>query len=280
MEDRQEFYAEQGIVTDPGEYRYLFNDLPDDIPSLCKIVQGLILHMHWAEAYGVKLSDERREEANLRCVIRQLKRIIELDDSPLTIARPLERKVVGNCRDFAVFTTSILRHKGVPARARCGFGTYFTPNYHEDHWICQYWNADEVRWVTVDSQIDDLMHEVLHITFDVLDMPEGKFIPAGRAWQMCRNGKADSETFGIFDMHGMWFIRGNLIRDMLALNKIELLPWDQWNLMPKDAQEEASAEEIELLDRIASITRGDEPDISELRSLYASLKELHPAENW
>ena len=41
MEDFRQFYATHSIMTDPGEYGMLFNDLPDDIPSLCQIIQSV-----------------------------------------------------------------------------------------------------------------------------------------------------------------------------------------------------------------------------------------------
>jgi len=41
---------------------------------------------------------------------------------------------------------------------------------------------------------------------------------------MCRAGKENPDLFGILNMHGLWFIAGNVIRDLLSLNKTELLP--------------------------------------------------------
>lgn len=68
---------------------------------------------------------------------------------------------------------------------------------------------------------------------------------------MCRDGEEDPEKFGIFDMRGMGFILGNLIRDLLALNKIEILPWDPWGMMvEKDG--EPPKENLKLLDQIAA----------------------------
>jgi len=272
MKENQEltdtdYYTVPGTITEPGRYGFLFNDLPDDIPSLCSIVQGLILHMHWAERYGVRLSEKRLGEANLRRISRQLERIMEINDSLLTVRRALESKLVGNCRDFSTFLTAILRHKNVPARARCGFGTYFTKDSFEDHWVCQYWKAEEDRWVMVDAQLDQFQRDELGIEFNNLDMIEGLFLPAGEAWRMCRSGKADPGAFGIFDMHGLWFIRENLIRDLLSLNKIELLPWDTWGLISKYREDELPSQDMELLDYIADLTRGMNPDLAEVKGL-------------
>jgi len=280
MEDFRKYYASPGIMTDPGKHGTLFDGLPYDVPSLCGIVQGLIIHVHWAERYEEKLSEERQQETNLRMVSRQLERIIELNSSPLTTARPLSKRVVGTCRDYSLLLSAILRHQGVPARARCGFGTYFTPGQGEDHWTCEYWKASEARWVTVDAQIDQFQRDALNLTFDTCDMPEGKFLPAGKAWQLCRSGEADPESFGIFDMHGMWFIAGNLVRDLLSLNKIELLPWDGWGLMPEFKQPDFSAEYLECMDYVASLTLAGNEAFSKVRSFYKNEERLKPPVDW
>jgi hypothetical protein len=33
---------------------------------------------------------------------------------------------------------------------------------------------------------------------------------------LCRSGQPDPDTFGIFDMHGLWFVRGNFVRDVAS----------------------------------------------------------------
>ena len=81
-------------------------------------MQGLTVHIFWAERSGLHLSDERKQEVELRTIPRRLARTLELDDRPLTQARPLDKRLVGNCRDFSTLLCAILRHQGVPARAR------------------------------------------------------------------------------------------------------------------------------------------------------------------
>jgi transglutaminase-like putative cysteine protease len=51
----------------------------------------------------------------------------------------------GRCNSYALMLVSMLRANGVPARSRCGFGAYFNPPKFEDHWVCEYWNADRRR---------------------------------------------------------------------------------------------------------------------------------------
>jgi len=275
------YYATQGLITEPGEHGALFDGLPDDVPSLCRIAQGLLLHYGWTERYGVKLTKARFDkDANLRKVSKQLRRIIELDDSPLTEERVPASRLLGCCRDFSTLLTAMLRHKGVPARARCGFATYFAPNHYEDHWVCQYWKSGDDRWVIVDAQLDSLQRGVLGTRFDTTDIPEGLFLPAGRGWQMCRAGEADPKTFGFGKWQGMWFVRGNLIRDLLSLNKIEPLAWDAWGLMPKYENQDIPFEQMPLLDSVASATQGASPDLLAVQSIYDEQEILHAPADW
>ena len=51
----------------------------------------------------------------------------------------------------------------------------------------------------------------LDLHFDPADMPPGEFLTGAEAWLRCRAGEADPEEFGIFDMHGLWFVRGNVL---------------------------------------------------------------------
>jgi len=275
-ENPQAYYALPGMMTNPGEQTHLFEGLPTTIPELVEVVQGLLIHVFWAERYGLTLPEARQQEVQIRPVDQKLVRILELDDRPLTEARPLKKKLVGNCRDFSVLLCSMLHRQGVPARARCGFGTYFLPDHYEDHWMVEYWQADERCWVEVDAQLDAFQQEQLGIEFDPLDMPPGRFVTGGKAWQLCRSGKADPDNFGIFDMRGIWFVRGDLIRDFLALNKVEILPWDGgWGFLKGEENMEA-----EIMDRIATLTLAGDEAFADVRATYEADDRFHVPSDW
>jgi hypothetical protein len=264
-----DFYVLQGQLSDPGALAHHFDALPTDLPGIITAIQGVMLHLHWAKRYGVTLNRVREEEANLRTMRDRLAKVFELQDAPLTEPRPLSKKTIGTCRDFALLLTSVFRHQGIPARARAGFGTYFTPDRFEDHWVCEYWQTDENRWVMVDPQLDTLQIDVLKIDFNPLDMPPEKFITGGQAWTRCHSQGADPKLFGIFDMSGLDFIKGNVIRDFLALNKIELLPWDNFKLIA-NAWRKMDKQDKDLVDRLAHISSGDDRDFVLLRAAFAT----------
>lgn len=223
------YYAEPGVFTTLGAHGVAVAAMASDVASLSKIVQGLLIHRFWMPAYHLpQPSKERDLEQGLHGAEAMLTRALSLNAAPLTESRPASDRVIGICRHFATLLTALLRHDGVPARARCGFGTYFELGRSVDHWVCEYWHAGDQRWVMVDAQLDELQRAVLKPDFDPLDVPRDRFIVAGQAWQAVRSGGADGTTYGIADMWGAWYIRGNLLLDVASLNKVELLPWEPW----------------------------------------------------
>ncbi|MGK3990242.1 transglutaminase domain-containing protein [Sorangium sp. So ce136] len=268
-----DYYARPAAMTSAGAHAPRLDDLPRDVASLVRVVQGVLLHQHWAKAYGVELSDERRNESHLRPVDRMLDRLLAHSDEPLSVARPLDARLVGTCRNIAVLLVALLRAKGVPARARCGFGGYFAPGDFVDHWVCEHWDAAASRWVLVDAQIDDVQAAALKPDFDVLDVPRDRFVVAGDAWARCRAGEADPSRFGFLDMRGLWFIAGNVVRDLAALNHMEMLPWDDWGAIV-GPDEPLRDDQLALFDRLAAVTRSPDASFAELRSLYEGDERL------
>ena len=269
-----DYYARQGRITDPGPYAGLLEDLPVEIPALCRVVQGLLMHFAFAKPlYGLELSEEKKEKRELRYIAQMLARIHELDSRPLSHSRPPEKRLMVNCRDLAVLSCALLRHYSVPARARRGFATYFhgpasKPGFYTDHWLCEYWKADEGRWVLFDPEMGQAERKYCQVAIDIFDVPRDQFLVAGRAWQLCRMGQADPGRFGFEDEHGEWFVQDSLVHDLAALNKMELLCWDGWGLADRDAGDEVRAEDLVLLDRAAVLTLAGDSVFSEMRDLY------------
>lgn len=159
---------------------------------------------------------------------------------------------------------AMLRSHGIAARARCGFGAYFVKDMFVDHWVTEYFNQAQQRWVLVDSQIDAEQRAKFGIDFDTLDIPREKFLVAGDAWKLCRDGKANPQSFGVLDMFGLWFIASNVIRDVAALNNREMLPWDVWGGMtPVDAEID-----VDFIDRLAGLTSDPDKHADELAAAY------------
>jgi hypothetical protein len=261
------FYLRPGPMTDPGALDVALQDAPTDIAGLVAYIQNLLLHVHWAPAYRMRLSQARQDETHTRSVHDMLALMQRHDPRPLAFVRTLYQRMVGNCRHFSTFGTALFRRAGIPARARCGFGAYFQAGFHADHWVIEYWNGG--AWQLLDAQIDAAQRAMLRLEFDPLDVPRDQFVIAFDAWQRCRAGTADADSFGIFDMHGQWFIAGNVMRDVAALNNMEMLPWDDWGAMVKP-DEEFTPDSFVLFDRLAALAADPDAHFAELRALYES----------
>jgi len=273
MESPQEYYKSHGPMTALDARATNLGALPKDLAALCEVVQGLLLHGELASLlYDVKFSDEQRRDMHIRPFAEMLARVRAIDGHPLTAAREPNHRMACVCRHFTVMLCAILREQGVPARARCGFGAYFTPGKFEDHWVCEYWNAAQSRWILVDAQLDAAQRKAFRLDFDPLDVPRDRFIIAGDAWQMCRSGRAEPDLFGLSlvpHLHDLWFVAGNVLRDLAALNRMEMLPWDVWGMMsPDDAG--LSDEKKQLLDRVAALTLAGDDAFAGVRAIYQS----------
>jgi hypothetical protein len=264
-----DYYRSPGPFTRLGRFAEQVDAIAFDAATVAGIVQGLLMHEAWAPAYGVTLPDERRPEKQLCGVHAMLDRAETLDAAPLCNTRAPDRRVVGVCRHFATLFVAFARRKQVPARARCGFANYFEAGKHFDHWVAEYWNAAQQRWVLVDAQIDAVQAHIVKPPFDVLDVPRDRFLVAGDAWAMCRRGAADPKTFGVAgtDMWGIVEVFGDVWQDLASLQKIELLPWGWYGLATADGAAERHADFIDRMARISSLADADA--INELLRLAA-----------
>ena len=271
-----DFYARQSIMTTPGTYKNLFTELPDEVDDLVRIAQGLGIYDEVAkEFYGFTVPKDRGQEIHIRRMAQMLGAILSLENRPLLAGRPPEKRLVSRCNHFVLLLLAMLRAKHIPARARCGFGAYFNPGHFEDHWVVEYWNASQDRWILVDPQFDEVWRTQLHIQHDVLDVPRNQFLVAADAWRQYRSGKADPEMFGITfaKLHGDWYIAGNLVRDLAALNKVEVLPWDVWGVQPQQ-DEKLTPAQLKLFDTLADLTANPDRTFTELRKTYKQSDDL------
>jgi hypothetical protein len=257
------YYREPAPMTaiDEASHGWALAGLGAEPDSLAEAVRGVLIHRDWAPQLNVQLSDVRLADQHIRPVNQVLDRIIELRDEPISVARPLADRMVGVCRHYAVLYAALLRRHGVPARARAGFGRYFGNGWC-DHWVTERWDG---RWVRDDAQIGQLARAALKLDFDPSDQPEGEFLTGAEAWLLCRAGDADPDDFGIFDEHGLWFVLGDLMLDLAAINKVELLPWDSWGTSGGPGWKPTSTE-LDEIDRLASVIVHD--DGTEIRDCY------------
>jgi hypothetical protein len=135
------------------------------------------------------------------------------------------------------------------------------------------------------------------LNFTPRDLKEDEFLPAGKVWSLCRKGEIDPEKcgigcpirpeWGIDSLYGLWFVRGQLLRDFAALNKVETVPylvrvakgltWSSWRLVAA-RDEQLTSDDWNLLDRIAELSLSPDANLLSIRQTYASHPDLQAPE--
>jgi len=284
-DDLLRFYQTQTEITDPGPHAEAYEGLPDGIAELCRAIQQNVIHMWWIgeQTYGFtkeELESEGRDlidEIGLRSTSDMLAWMMRMDPRPLGEPRDARRRLVGNCRDYTVLLVSILRHRGIPARARTGTARYFYPDGSrlEDHWICEFWNGPEGRWQQTDAQIDDVMRRAMKLTHDPTDLPAEQFLTGWQCYDELASGRIKPEGIGIPpDFCGMGYVRNKMLADLAALTGSEVLPWAGWGIGGPDGGTRPG--DRELVERMVDLMkRIDEPAVlQEAREIMAAHERL------
>lgn len=255
-------YARHDRFTDPGEYADFLNTLPRNRADLSAAINGFLIHLWKIRKYHPEQLTQRPHDVFTRRIESVLARVKELDSRPLDQSRPEARRAIVDCRTFSLMLVAVLRQRGIPARARCGFATYLEKTHYQDHWVCEYWDETQKRWVMEDP---DLRKP---------DVSPEEFLNASRVWAMRETKPEILKKCGWGPgMLGQWAVRLDLIHDLAALNEFVAVSGDGWGLGNKK-ETAITPEDLTLLDRAAALVNADRLD--DLATLYHSASGLKP----
>jgi hypothetical protein len=270
----QDYYRTQSTLSDPGAYGYLFDALPNDLDSLCYAVRNVYVHY-----MSNRLDLDQQSDVDTRTMENILATIIGRNSTSLMVERPLHERFIGCCRDASLLLCAILRHKGIPARLRVGFAPYINlgvKDFAVDHVITEVWDAALNRWKFVDAEQDAYLIEFNRVDFDVHDIPPYQFIVGGAAWTQMRSGAVSPDVYGYeateADRRGEGAIRNQLLLDVAALNKAEVLLWDAWGWTDLDLR--LSNSDNALLDHIAALSLAGDFVFEAMQTAYLATPSL------
>ncbi len=202
----REYYLRFSTYTDPGLYgQKIAKKLPDEVRELGRLLREQLTHRKHLETsrtgaetpeqYGdmTKVPWYRQPEDDIYITASaMLAELFRLDKKGLHMKRAEKNRLIVTCRYVAVLTASLLKLKGIPARVRSGFASYIHNNNKSvDHWVVEYYNAEQDRWAMAD--VDASLEQ--HISFDPYDVPLGTFDFAANAWLDVRKGRANPAFF-------------------------------------------------------------------------------------
>jgi hypothetical protein len=214
--------------SDPGPHRARLSELPATPTALADALEKFVIHHAIARSLGFGVPKHAETDRDLRQASHLLGEAVQRDARPLTQHRVLADYLYGTCHDFALLAVSALRERGIAARLRVGFASYFRAGRWEDHWVCEHRCSG--RWAILDAQLGARARAGLQIAFDVADVPSTRWRSAASAWQALRSGELDPSMCGVSfaGITGDWFVAASVMRDVAALARIETLPWDYW----------------------------------------------------
>jgi Transglutaminase-like superfamily len=260
MSEITDFYRRHSPTSDLGRHRELGLNLRADAEALGTIVRGLLIHNFVAKSRGLEFSADRMSHMETVGAEAILDNVISLDPRPLGFKRPAERRMVGFCYHFALLHCALLRATGTPARVRCGFAGYFEARRWIDHWVVEYWDGD--RWRLTDPQIGRS------------DLTGDDFQNGLTAWNQSRGGASTPASYGNGELSGWDELRGSLINDVAALNKVEVSGWywcDRIKVDPLDQPHDGLDASLDILSRLAA-TAGSVETIKKCFDLYPELQ--------
>ena len=287
-----EHYLKFSTYTFPGLYQdKLKNDLPDDIREIGLLVRKNFIHRttltdgNTGTNSDLKFGDmtkvpwwRQTEDDILPTTGAMLVELYHRDARGFMLDRKPENKLVLSCRYVAVMMASILKSKGIPARVRSGHASFFhmgdLGNVATDHWINQYWDREDDRWVTLD--VDGSLS--LNESFDPYDMPPNKFNFPADDWLNIRSGKIDPKYFhNGGGQQGQVVILWSLFYDFHSLMNSEILytfgPVGA-SALNEESLKDFGEEKLSKIDNLAKLMQDPDRNFDELMNIWETQRDF------
>lgn len=281
---QREYYLSFSTFTNPGLYKDLLLELPDDIREIGKLVRQNFVHRTTLAWGNTKSNTDLRfgdmnempwwrqpEDDNLTTAAAMLAELYRRDDRGLIADRKVKDKLVLTCRYDSILVASIFKSKGIPARVRSGFAPYFIANKSIDHWINQYWDDEQHRWVTIDID-GSISHNG---DFDAYDIPEGAFDWSAKAWLDVRQGKtAPTHYWNAADFSGLMPIAWELFYDFHCLMNNEIVYYHHPKIVCYDEFSEITEDRLKEIDNLVSLILDPDANFDELLNVWEDNKDF------
>jgi hypothetical protein len=259
-------------VTDPGAAAEAIDELPAKLAALREASSRLVFHYRAGGDFAENgVPAERCAEINTRFADAILGLLLERGEPSLARDRAPADRVVGCCRDATVLFVALARQKGFAARARVGFASYLQPDWMIDHVIAEVWDEAAGRWRLIEPEMSSAWTPSVngrHV--DWLDVAEDQFVTGPRAWQALRAGDDDPVRYVVAPdldvpvLRGLTYVAHNVIHDLAALNKTEMLLWEGWGMQLGHGPGPLPEPDAALLDEVSAATAdpGVSPEVA------------------
>lgn len=228
--DEQDYYLQQTKNTDPGQFSYLLDNVPTDVKEIFRVARNVV--EHHAGINSEKIALERYIEMEIDPVSDIFSILHKNGVRDITQPIALEHKVVGNCFNISKVAVSILRAKGIPARIRYAYCTYFYDGFNHEQALVEYWDKQAHMWRRGDASMNEeiMKHLDINIDIDLLNVSTELSQPIADVWIGCRKGELSFEQYGASvdtrKRGGIGHVAHKLTHDLACLNQLELMACD------------------------------------------------------
>jgi sulfatase modifying factor 1 len=266
--DLLNFYRQYSSFTDPGEYKYLYKNLPNSLPELCHLIKSQFIHP-FAELpqYRDQIPEERGDESVKYPTVKSiLEGLLAYDSRGLVNDRKPKDRLILGCRHSAILLASILKHRGIPARLRAGHATYLIPDFHTSHTICEVWNEKDKRWMLVDPDMGKV------------DFSRDEFDFSNDAWLKLQKKEIDPNLFGMPGQYpGVISIMAKVCTDLAFILGNEYNIYQYAPILDYAFQNnnQLTSKHIETLNRISELMKSiDADNLSKLQEIYNNTPQI------
>ncbi len=282
-------YLEFSQYTYLGLYKNIIEkNLPPDVRKIGELVRKQFIHRTTLEAGNVgtnadkKFGDMKKvpwfrqpEEDVFVTAPAIVAELYRRDKRGFVNNRSEKDKLVLTCRFVAVLMASILKSKGIPCRVRSGNAPYFNMGslgkVSADHWINQYWDSKEERWVTID--VDGSWS--LNDDFDPYDIPEKKFDYPADAWLNIRTKRDDPNRFwNAKPERGLIVVAWSLFYDFHCLMNSEITYVHVPEIATYKIFGKLSEEELKEIDNLAQLMQNPDQNFTQLVRIWNASKKF------
>lgn len=281
-------YTAFSTFTNPGLYEQKLVALPDDPREIGLLVRKSFIHRTTLAAGNTGSNADLRfgdmnkvpwwrqsEDDILVTAAAMLAELYRRDERGLVLDRAPQDKLVLTCRFVAILMAAILKSKGVPTRVRSGNAPYFDRHpklgsISADHWINQYWNDQQNRWVTID--VDGSLS--LEANFDPYDIPDNAFDFPARAWLDVRSGQKQADHFyNAAGFSGLMVVAWSLFYDLHALMNNEVIYLHLPKLVRLHEFSKLTKEHLKQIDELAGLMLNPDKNFDKLQEIWETNKE-------
>ena len=282
MEEILEFYKKTSMYTNYEPYKDYFISLSDNINELAKLVNNQTIHRstlirsYYQETNVAKEYPWYRyrcEDDILLTAPAMMAELFRYDNRGIIPDRKIEDKIVVTCRYVSILMASILKAKGIPARCRAGFcviDNRYDEQVSGDHWIVQYYNYKEKRWVNLDT------NRTNRLDMDYCDLPNERFDFVAKAWLDVRKGKQDINYFRHGTrVKGLAMLARSLFYDFHALMNDEISYLFFPVFISDDKKfDNLTDKELNELDKLATLMLNPDENFNELKNIFDNNKKF------